>query len=268
MTTFEQYASYYDLLYGDKDYDGEAVFVADLIRRQVPHARSILEFGCGTGLHALAFARLGYNVFGIDLSDDMILHARRRLSNTPVPCDILISFDQGDVRTIRLPQRFDAVVSLFHVMSYQTRTEDVIAAMTRAAEHLHPRGVFIFDFWYGPAVELDPPTVRVKCRENTTTRVTRTAEPNIHPGENVVDVHYELVIEDHASGQMEQVSEDHRMRYFYEPEITHFLECAGLAPIAFGEWMTSRPPGIGSWSNYVVASPIDGFRVNALEMKK
>ena len=49
---FADYARYYDLLYRDKDYAAAAEYVAGLIRKFHPSARSILELGSGTGIHA------------------------------------------------------------------------------------------------------------------------------------------------------------------------------------------------------------------------
>ena len=258
MTTFQQYASYYDLLYGDKDYDGEAAFVADIINSQIPDAKSILDLGCGTGLHALGFARRGYSVVGIDLSHDMISHARRRLSITTLPTGILVSFDQGDIRTTRLMETFDVVISLFHVMSYQTTEDDLITSMTTAAEHLKPGGIFIFDYWYGPSVLKDPPTVQVKCMEDEAIRVTRVAEPSMHPNKNLIDVHYEMTIEDRTTGKIERVCEDHTMRYFSGREISRSLKMVGLEPIKSGECPISQPAGRSNWSGYVVAARVPG----------
>jgi ubiquinone/menaquinone biosynthesis C-methylase UbiE len=50
---FADYAHYYDLLYRDKDYAAEAEYVVGLIRKFHPSARSILELGSGTGIHAI-----------------------------------------------------------------------------------------------------------------------------------------------------------------------------------------------------------------------
>ena len=49
---FDAYARYYDLLYCDKDYAAEAGYVANHIRKLLPHTTHILELGCGTGAHA------------------------------------------------------------------------------------------------------------------------------------------------------------------------------------------------------------------------
>ena len=68
MTAFEQYAPWYDLLYEDKDYESEACFVDEQLRRHGAKPGTLLDLGCGTGVHAVAFARRGWRVTGIDLS--------------------------------------------------------------------------------------------------------------------------------------------------------------------------------------------------------
>ena len=68
-----------------------------------------------------------------------------------------LTFTTGDIRDIRLNQRFDVVIALFHVISYQTTNDDVTAAFQTARQHLNPGGIFIFDVWYGPAVLTERP---------------------------------------------------------------------------------------------------------------
>ena len=68
MPNFEKYSAFYDLLYRDKDYAAEADYVAERIRSVVPDARSILEFGSGTGRHGRLLAAMGFDVHGIERS--------------------------------------------------------------------------------------------------------------------------------------------------------------------------------------------------------
>jgi predicted TPR repeat methyltransferase len=260
MSTFEHYAHYYDLLYSDKKYDAEAEFVSDLIRRQTSDAKNILELGSGTGLHALALGRRGYNVVGIDLSKNMVERAEKRLVDAQLPSGVSVAFDQEDMRTVRMKERFDAVISLFHVMSYQTTNDDILASIMTASEHLKQGGVFIFDCWYGPGVLTKRPTVRVKRMEDKVIRVTRIAEPTMHLNENVVEVSYEVLMEERVTRRIERVKEKHRMRYFFKPEISHFLSCAGLVLVEFGEWLTSRPAELDTWSAYAVATATERAR--------
>src|SRR4051812_39412924 len=118
---FDAYAAYYDLLYRDKDYPGEARYVQSLLRRHGVGAGAIIELGCGTGKHAEQLARLGFSVHGLDLSPSMVAIARKR---TPADLASQLQFDVGDARSARLNRKFDAAISLFHVASYQTANED------------------------------------------------------------------------------------------------------------------------------------------------
>lgn len=248
MTVFAGYSRYYDLLYRDKDYAAEAGYVRDLLAAHAPAAHSLLEIGCGTGVHAAELAALGYNVTGVDLSEGMLGAAGDRRNLLPAELSGLLSFEQGDARTVRLERRFDAVISLFHVMSYQTGNADLAAAFATAREHLLPGGVFIFDCWYGPAVLAQRPTVAVKRLADESTEVTRVAEPVMHEMENVVDVNYTVLVTDRATATTETLSETHRMRYLFVPEVELALATAGMTLVTVHEWMRDTVPGPESWS--------------------
>ena len=85
MKIFSDYAQYYDLLNQQKDYKQEVAYITSLINKYTPKANSLLDLGCGTGLHAIHFAEEGYFVSGIDQSQDMINVARDRLKTLPNP---------------------------------------------------------------------------------------------------------------------------------------------------------------------------------------
>jgi len=250
---FGNYAHYYDLLYRDKDYAGEAQFVHQLLQTHAPSTQSILELGCGTGTHAALLAKEGYQeIHGVDLSTDMLRRANDRLSQIPPESALKLQFSQGDIRTIRLDKQFDAVISLFHVMSYQTTNEDLQAAFGTVKAHLKPGGVFIFDCWYGPAVLTERPTVRVKRLEDEEIVVTRIAEPVMHPNDNLVDVNYQVFIKEKSSNLVEEISETHRMRYLFKPEIDWLLTKSHLELVEYNEWLTNNEPGFDTWNVYFV----------------
>ena len=250
---FDTYARYYDLLYRDKDYAGESEYVSAHIRTQAPQAKHILELGCGTGTHAEYLARMGYIVHGVDLSEAMLSLAEKRKATLPSEVAMRLSFGPGDVRTVRTGKKYDAVISLFHVISYQTTNDDLAAAFETASAHLQPGGLFLFDFWYGPAVLMQKPDVRVKRLEDEEIKVTRIAEPEMHVNENVVDVNYQVWIEIKESGKVEQVEETHKMRYLFLPELSQLLESRQFEMLETREWLTNNTPGEGSWGVMAVA---------------
>lgn len=252
MTTFGGYARYYDLLYRDKDYRGETEFVERIIRAHVPDARRILELGCGTGVHGIMLAERGYDVVGMDLSEKMLDVASQHVAGLNPEIRSRVHFIKGDVRNAKVEGRFDAVLSLFHVVSYQLTNDDLRKMFANVKAHLSPGGVFIFDCWYGPAVLTDRPVVRVKQLADETTSVTRIAEPTLHPDLNCVDVRYQLFVKDLRSMQVEEVQEIHRMRYLFQPELELLAEDAGLRIESCGAWMSDRKPDFSTWYVYFV----------------
>lgn len=252
---FDAYAGYYDLFYRDKDYAAEAEYVASRIRLHAPQAERFLELGCGTGAHAEHLARMGYAVHGVDVSEAMLARARSRKAGLPPEVAARLSFGFGDIRSVRTGKIYDAVISLFHVMSYQATNVDLESAFATASIHLQPGGLFLFDFWYGPAVLTQKPEVRVKRLENSEIRVTRIAEPAMHVKDNVVDVNYTVFIEVKATGRVEQVRETHRMRYLSLPELARyrgavFEECASH------EWMSEAAPNAQSWAGVQILARV------------
>jgi SAM-dependent methyltransferase len=250
VDVFGNYARYYDLLYQDKDYLGETQFIQNLIQTHAPGAHSILELGCGTGIHASLLAQQGYQVDGVDISREMLQKAGDRLSNLPVEVSSRLNFAHGDIRQLRLNQTFDVILSLFHVISYQISNDDLMAAFTTVKQHLNPGGIFIFDVWYGPAVLSDRPSVRIKRFEDECILATRIAEPYTYVKENRVDINYQVFIRDKNTESVNVVNEIHQMRYIFNTEIEQILYELKMQAIKCREWMSDREPGFDTWGVY------------------
>jgi SAM-dependent methyltransferase len=245
MKVFKDYADFYDSLYEDKNYQEECNFVKHVFETySEKKVNSILDLGCGTGSHALPFADMGYAVTGVDLSENMLEIARKKVGDQKKQ----IIFVQQDIKHLKLPQKFDAAVALFAVMGYQTTNEDLKTTFVNIKNYLNSGGLFVFDCWYGPAVLSDRPAVRIKRMEDEEIAVTRIAEPVMYPNENCVDVNYQVFIKDKASGSVEELHECHRMRYLFMPEIQEFFASAELEMVAAYEWMTNQKPGFDTWS--------------------
>lgn len=246
MSVFDLYAAYYDLLYRDKNYAAEAGYVATLLGEIAPEAQTLLELGCGTGGHAIEFARRGWRIHGIDLSAEMVRRAEARRLESAIEAERMI-FESADVRNFRSPRHFDAVVSLFHVMSYQTSNADLLAAMATARAHLNVGGAFVFDCWYGPAVLSDRPRALSKKVSDDRIEVTRSTVSTMHVNENCVNVHFDIDIQSRDSASRRQVAEDHRMRYLFLPEIEQFLGMTGFQLRSAQSWMTRDALDDRSW---------------------
>jgi SAM-dependent methyltransferase len=253
MKIFNYYAHYYDLIYRDKNYGAEVEFIKNHLLAYAPNAKSILELGSGTGIHAFLLAESGYEVRGVDISEQMLARACDRLVGLPPELAAKLEFSPGDVCSINLNQQFDVAIALFHVINYQTTNTRLQSFFQTIKNHLKPEGIIVFDFWYGPAVLSDRPSIRVKRLENDEVSIIRIAEPVMYPKQNLVEVNYQVLITDKISGHVQELKESHQMRYLFMPEIELLLENVGMEVIKLGEWMSDRPTGFDTWNGYCVA---------------
>ena len=159
-----------------------------------------------------------------------------------------LSFSHSKIQELDLNKKFDVVVSLFHVMCYLNSNNELIKAFEVAKNHLKKDGIFIFDFWYGPAVLTDLPVKRIKRFENEKIKVTRIAEPVMHPDENVVDVNYDVFIKDIDSKKIIEKEELHKVRYFFDTELDMICKQVGFVIKQKYEWMSDKNPDFNSWN--------------------
>ena len=242
---FQKYSAYYDLLYADKDYVAEAGYVARTLQAANSAVRTILELGSGTGRHGRLLAGMGFDVYGIERSRDMAAIAQS--SKGDVPSAGAFKCEVGDLRLVRVGRTFDAVISLFHVISYQITDGDLRAAFRTATEHLENGGLFLFDVWHGPAVVVTEPSIRKKEAAKGRYRVKRVAYPERNATARTVKVVYALDCEDIESGERAQFQEEHLMRYIFPAEIEKFAREAGLTLIGTEEFLTGRTPSEETW---------------------
>lgn len=245
--TFKFYSKYYDLLYKDKDYSAEVKYITSLFDRIDLQGNEILEFGSGTGIHGSELADLGYSVTGIEKSVEMVKLAKSRKGFKCI---------HGDIQSVRLGDVFDAVISLFHVVSYQTENNSVLEVFKRANQHLNLNGVFIFDFWYTPAVLSLKPNIRIKRLSDNTSEITRIAEPKVNYINNCVEVNYTIISRNLTNSVTEIVNESHLMRHFSIPELDLFAQISGFERILCEEFLSGNVPNDETWGMCVAFKKI------------
>lgn len=235
--TFGLYSKYYNLLYGDKDYSAEVAYVVKQLKTFAPSAKSILEFGSGTGVHGMLLQNEGYTVLGLERSESMVAEARLKGFN----CEVT------DVTQFTLETKYDAVVSLFHVVSYLTDNASLVNAFRNANTHLNKDGLFLFDVWYTPAVYEQKALPRIKKMQNKELSITRFAEPKIDVNRNLVDVQFTVVTKETDTGKTDELFESHPMRHFSIPEIGLLAELTGFKILKAEEFLTGNEPSDKTW---------------------
>lgn len=225
----KEYAIIYDYLYQDKDYEKECDFIEKVINKFSGDVKTILDLGCGTGGHAIILAKRGFEVVGVDRSQEMLEIARSKAMKEKLS----IEFIQGDITDIRLNRKFNAVISMFAVMSYQTTNSDIAKVCKTAKEHLLPAGLFLFDCWHGFAVLAEKPKALVKeVNLNDKEKIIRFTEPILNALTHTVEVKFKIlkIQENHL---INETNESHLMRFLFPLEIKNFLDIAGFERIKF-----------------------------------
>ncbi len=215
---FRDLAKYYDLIYKDKDYHKEANFIEECFKKYL-QPKKILEIGCGPGNYTKIFSEKGYDITGIDTSEEMLEVARGKCN-----CNFL----NMDVRNLSLYSKFDCCLALFAVMGYITEDLDIKKTLTKIRKHLKNDGIFIFDVWNGLAVLKHLPEDRIKEVEDDEFKLKRYAHPTLKASSNICEVDYKLIVFRKDSKETYEINEKHVVRFYFPQEIEHRLEYAGF----------------------------------------
>jgi SAM-dependent methyltransferase len=132
--------SYYRLLFGGRSHD--LPFYEQLAQ---DCTGTILELGVGTGRVAMALARAGHSIVGIDTSEEMLGVLAEQLRAEPSELRTRIAVSCADARTIDLGRRFPLVLFPFNGLAHQRDQAALEQLLANVIRHLEPDGCFAFD---------------------------------------------------------------------------------------------------------------------------
>ena len=235
-SAYARSAPFYDLIYGQKSYEGEAGWVHERIRS---HLRSggnaLLDVGCGTGGH-LAHLRAHYRCDGLDLDAGLLEIARQRYPDS--------GFYQGDMVEFDLGRRYDALTCLFSAIGYVRTEERLRQAMRTFAWHLAPGGVAVVEPWLTPDV-YRPGIGRVDVGEGPEMKVARMSHSGLEDGLSILTFSYLI---GRAEG-IQHFEERHALGLFTVEQMMDAIRSADL------ELVEHDPAGLTGRGLYVARLP-------------
>jgi SAM-dependent methyltransferase len=244
-----QYAAAYDAVYGPKDYGAECDLLERLFREYGSGVRRVLDLGCGTGSHAVVLAERGYDVVGVDRSEEMLAQAVEKAPTA--------RFVRGDVRSVELGETFDAALMMFAVLGYQLETGDVLAALATARRHLDEGGLLLFDVWYGPAVLTQRPERRVlRLPLADGAELVRTSSGRLDSARDRCSVRIEVARVEGGT-VVSETEETHDVRYFFPSELRLLLGLSGFELVRTGAFPDfDRDPDDATWNVLAAARAV------------
>lgn len=141
MDAYAGFASVYDMFMDNIPYEEWCRYLTGLLREQGVEDGLVLDLGCGTGTLTRLLADEGYDMIGVDLSDEMLEMAMEKEAEEPKG----ILYLMQDMREFELYGTVRAIVSICDSMNYMLDYEDFVEVLRLANNYLDPGGVFIFD---------------------------------------------------------------------------------------------------------------------------
>jgi SAM-dependent methyltransferase len=187
----------------------------------------VLECGIGAGRLALALAREGHRVHGVDLDASMLASLSTRLADEPPEVRPRVTFERADVKTMKLGRTFPLIVAPFNGIAHQHRREDLRAFLEGVRAHLAPSGLFAFDVWIpDPRLMMGSVADSPRFRDPRTGTPTRCTERQRYDAiSQVLTVEMELTSID-AVDQPERLSLS--LRQLFPEETRILLEACGF----------------------------------------
>jgi len=138
---YQLFSEIYDEVMEDIPYEAWSKYLISLLKEQGIDDGLLLELGCGTGTMTELLQKAGYDMTGIDLSDEMLEKAIEKRDQSNLP----ILYLQQDMRSFELYGTMRAIVSVCDSMNYLLSEKDFIKTLKLVNNYLDPKGVFIFD---------------------------------------------------------------------------------------------------------------------------
>lgn len=251
MTSFKgRYAKYYDLIYSDKNYEMECSFLEEVFRQYAAvKVERIIDLSCGTGGHIIPLAKRGYSTWGVDSSAPMIRLAREKAFQAGCKTELR----SGSMTRIPFRGKFEACISMFDSIDYLQRDADVVATFGSVSSHLVSGGIFVLQFWNGPAVLKLGPTQRHKVVENGELKLIRLSDSSLVTNYRSCRVSYRLIVIRGAK-MIDDFREDHLLRYFDPDCLCTLLERSGLTVLkVLRPYEVGKEADDNDWSVIAVA---------------
>ena len=284
MEAYTSFAQVYDLFMDNVPYEEWSEYIISLLKEEKIENGLVLDLGCGTGKLTRLLAKAGYDMIGIDYSEDMLEIAREyQYDNSIVEVEQIPNAEEieplseevrrsdedlvkieempqeenasnilyllQDMREFELYGTVRAIISICDSMNYILEEEDLLQVFKLVNNYLDPKGVFIFDM-----------NTRYKYASLLgETTITENREEGSFIWENYFDEEedinqYDLTLFIREEGDLyRKYEETHYQRVYDLDTVKHLLKEAGMQFVAAYDAFTKEPVRDDSERIYIIA---------------
>ncbi len=244
MEAYTSFASVYDTFMDNVPYEEWGEYIHSMLCEYGVKDGIVLDLGCGTGTMTEILAGYGYDMIGVDNSEEMLemAAAKREASGR----DILYLCQ--DMREFELYGTVRAVISVCDSLNYILDTEDLTQVFRLVNNYLDPGGVFIFDL-----------NTEYKYSQMGDETIAENREDGsfiwdnyYHREERINEYDLALFVREGGDGLYRKYEETHYQRAYLPEEIRRAGEEAGMEFVAFYDAFTKNSPRPDSERIYAV----------------
>ncbi|KAA6451384.1 class I SAM-dependent DNA methyltransferase [Bacillus swezeyi] len=217
---YQGFSGIYDSLMAHAPYDQWVEWIEKSICAQQKETVRILDLACGTGEISVRLAEKGYDVTGVDISEDMLAQAQQKAADRKLQ----IHFFQQDMRDLTgHGQKFDAVVICCDSLNYLIDEKGVLDTFQNVFSLLKDNGLLLFDVHSVYKMDHVFPGSTYADQDEEISVIWQS-----YTGEAVHSVVHDLTFFVESGGVYERFDESHEQRTFEAEEYSRLLEAAGF----------------------------------------
>jgi ubiquinone/menaquinone biosynthesis C-methylase UbiE len=239
---YADWSQWYDLFYSTESGEEVDFYVGEAIAANGP----VLEIGVGTGRIAIPVAKRGIEVFGVDMSPEMLAAAESKASAAS-PLTGSLTLAEADMRTLRLAKTDFAQVTIpARTLLLATAPEDQADTLCSAARHLRPGGKLVLNV-FNPTPDLifdgsEESVLIGEVADPATGKTFRLSAINRFNQESQINNATQIVEDVHTDGSTSVVAElPVTLRYLFPHEIFAMIEDTNLQVEAVYGWFDKSP---------------------------
>lgn len=242
MDAYTSFAEVYDMFMDNVPYEEWSRYLIELLKEYRIEEGVVCELGCGTGKMTRLLADAGYDMIGVDMSEDMLA-----IASMENPQQILYLCQ--DMRELELYGTVAAVVSVCDSMNYLLEEDDLLEVFQRVNEYLELGGVFLFDLntIYKYETLLGETTICENRPEGSF------IWENYYDEEEQINEYDLTLFIQEKENLYRKFEETHYQRGYSMEKIRTLLEEAGMEFVTAYDACTKNPPRENSERIYIVA---------------
>ena len=264
MAAYTGFAQVYDLFMDNVPYEEWSEYIISLLKEYGVSDGLVLELGCGTGKMTRLLSNAGYDMIGIDNSEDMLEIAQeyqyqQEVKNEDSICFVDESRERENKRNILYllqdMQEFElygtvqAVISVCDSMNYLLDEEDLLQTFRLVNNYLDPNGIFIFDMntYYKYAELLGEQTIAENREEGSF------IWDNYFDEEECINQYDLTLFIQEENGLYRKYEETHYQKAYDLDRVKELLEEAGMEFVAIYDAFSREPIREDSERVYIIA---------------